>query len=192
MPFDRGTNGSDRRSFAEVLAAQVPDWCDDPLRAFFTSSYLTFDTGDLCKLSSILYDEGLEVRFGQVALAISVGAAATVTVETGSGSPFTADRVVVAVPLGGLKVETMSFDPPLDNHHRTVIESVGFSAVNKFLFTWQDSFWDDSDYLVMTSPQPDLFSWILNVNSLHPGSHALMSFAYADQHTTSPRCTVPT
>ena len=50
--------GAPGASFAEVLDAQWPGFRDLPLHAFFLSTFLAFDLGDLDELSSVLYDAG--------------------------------------------------------------------------------------------------------------------------------------
>ncbi len=196
---DEGEPGT---SFEEVLDDIEPGWLDDPLRRFFVSTYLTFDTGDLDQLSSTLYDEGevfggpevvmtdgydriadhladgIEVRLERPVSTIDA-TGDTVFVVTGTDT-LEADRVIVAVPLGVLKADMISFAPPLPDAKVEAIDAVGFSCVDKFLFVWDEAFWDDTDFLVVTSAERDLFSWFVNVDRLHPGSTALMTFAYAD------------
>ena len=65
--------------------------------------------------------------------------------------------------------------------HQEAIASVGFSAVDKFLLVWDEVFWDDTDFLVYSPERRDVFNWFLNVDSLVPGTPALMTFAYADE-----------
>jgi phytoene dehydrogenase-like protein len=54
------TNGSATQSFETVFNSLYPNRANDRLWKFFLSTYITFDLGDLDKLSSILYDEGEE------------------------------------------------------------------------------------------------------------------------------------
>ena len=84
------------------------------------------------------------------------------------------------MPLGVLKAGVIDFEPPLPAAKNDAIESVGFNCVNKFLFTWDATFWDDTDFIAYTASQRDLFNYSVNVNSLQPGSNALMTFAFAD------------
>lgn len=196
-------DGDDDVSVAAMIADLEPDWFDDRLQAFFTSTYLVFDTGDLDRLSSALADEG-EVFDGpevvmtdgydriathlaaglDVRLGVPVTGVASdddgVLVATAAGD-LTAGHVVVAVPLGVLKANAITFSPALPDDHREAIDGIGFNAVDKFLFVWDATFWDDTDFVVYTPARRDVFNWFLNVNSLHPGSNALMTFAYADE-----------
>jgi monoamine oxidase len=84
-----------------------------------------------------------------------------------------------------LKAQRIDFEPPLPEPHLTAIEGIGFNAVDKFLFTWDETFWDDVDFLVYTPTRRDIFNWFANVNSLVPGSNALMTFAFADEARAS-------
>ena len=201
--------GEEGASFAEVLEKVEPDWFDDRLRAFFTSTYLTFDTGDLDQLASTLVDEGEEfdgaeavMTDGYDRIARLVGDGLDVRVNTpvtsidSSGDSvlvtagkrrFTADDVVVTVPLGVMKTGAIEFVPPLPSRHLAAIDGIGFNAVNKFLFVWDEPFWDDVDFVVYTPQRRDVFNWFANVNHLVPGANALMTFAYADEARASDR-----
>lgn len=195
--------GEDDDSFADVLADLAPDWFDDRLLGFFTSTYLVFDTGDLDELSAGLADEG-EVFGGPevvmtdgydllpahlaAGLDVRVGRPVSGVVATGEGvtvvtadATITADHVVVAVPLGVMKARAIGFDPPLPDEHLEAIDGIGFNAVDKFLLVWDETFWDDTDFLVYTPSRRDVFNWFLNVNSLRADANALMTFAYADE-----------
>ncbi len=203
--------GSPGRSFADVVAEVAPEWFDDRMQAFFTSAYLTFDTGDLDQLASDLLDEG-EVFEGDEAVmtdgydriaellrsGLDIRTDTPVTaieqtdervVVTAAGRRFAGEHVVVTVPLGVLKAGTIEFLPPLPDAHRAAIDGIGFNAVDKFLFTWDETFWDDVDFLVNTTERRDIFNWFANVNSLVPGAHALMTFAFADEARASEAAT---
>lgn len=195
--------GDDDVSVATMIASLEPDWFEHRLQAFFTSTYLVFDTGDLDRLSSALADEGevfggpevvmtdgydriathlaagLDVRLGLPVTA--VGRDDERAVVTTAAGEFVASDVVVAVPLGALQANAITFSPALPAGHLDAIDGIGFNAVDKFLFVWDETFWDDTDFVVYTPTRRDVFNWFLDVNSLHPGSNALMTFAYADE-----------
>lgn len=195
--------GSHGVSFAAVQRRVRPDWYDDRLRAFFTSTYLTFDNGDLEQLSSTLLDAGKEYGgddaivadgYDRIAELLvggldvrtetpvgSIDASGADVVVTAGGQQFVAGDVVVAVPLGVLKAATIEFVPTLPPKHLAAIDGIGFNAVNKFLLVWDQTFWDDNDVLVYTPSRGDVFNWFVNVNALHPEAHALMTFAYGDE-----------
>jgi monoamine oxidase len=122
---------------------------------------------------------GLDIRLDQRVERIEDGAEGVVV--TANGQQLTASKVIVAVPLGVLKSASIDFSPTLPARKRDAIAGVGFSAVNKFLFVWDSTFWDDTDFLAFTSPRRDVFNWFLNVDRLSPNAHALMTFAFADE-----------
>lgn len=196
---DSGDNG---RSFEEVFSALYPDKAKDRLYKFFLSTYITFDTGDLNRLSSTLYDEGevfggeeristngydtiptflakdLIVKLNERVSSIDYSGV-KVKVNHSSGSSE-ADYVLVTVPLGVLKKNVIQFTPGLPTAKSNAIQSVGMNCVNKFLLTWDTAFWDDEQYIVYTPEERDKFNYFVNVKKFHPTVNALMTFAYAD------------
>ena len=190
-------------SFAEVLDAYWPGFRDDPLRAFFLSTYLTFDLGDLDEVSSVLYDsgeafggpevmmtdgydrlatylaDGLDIRLDTTVTRL-VDDGERVVVQTAAGE-LSAGAAVVTVPLGVLKADVVGFEPPLGAARRTAIDGIGFNRVDKFLFVWDEAFWDGTDVIVYTPERSDLFAYFINGDVLAPGSAALITFAYADE-----------
>lgn len=195
-----GSEGQPDRSFESVLSDIDPEWMSDPLLRFFLSSYLEFDTGDLDSLSSTLHSEGeefggpevvmddgydrlahylasgLDIRLSSpVDRVDSTGESPTVT---SNQVVYSADHVIVAVPLGVLKAEAIAFEPPLPPPKRSAIDAVGFNAVEKFLFQWEEVFWDDTDFLAFASDRPHIFAFFVNIDRLVAGASALMTFAY--------------
>lgn len=118
------------------------------------STYLTFDTGDLDKLSSLLYNEGEEFG-GQERISTSGYDTIPVYLANGmnvqlnqrvtkvdysdtkikvshNGLISEADFVLVTVPLGVLKANKIEFIPSLPNTKQNAIQKIGMSCVNKF------------------------------------------------------------
>eukprot|EP00898_Chlorokybus_atmophyticus_P002585 jgi/Chlat1/3327/Chrsp22S03478 len=61
---------------------------------------------------------------------------------------FSADAVLVTVPLGVLKAERISFSPPLPEAKRKAIKRLGFGLLNKVALLFPTCFWgDDIDML---------------------------------------------
>ncbi len=194
--------GNPSKSFEEVFTSQYPDKINNRLWKFFLSTYLTFDTGDLDKLSSQLYDEGeefggievistngydtipmylakaLNVQLNQVVTAIDYTNSAVKI--THNGQITEADYVLVSVPLGVLKNKKIQFLPALPTEKLTAIDKVGMNCVNKFLLTWETAFWDDVQYISYTPEKRDKFNYFVNVKKFHPNVNALMTFAYAE------------
>lgn len=196
-------NGSSTKSFETVFNELYPTYCNDRLWKFFLSTYLTFDTGDLNMLSSLLYNEGEE--FGgeerisvngydtipsYLAIGLNIQLNQKVTkidysntkiLISHNGTVTEADYVLVTVPLGVLKANKIEFVPSLPNTKQNAIQKIGVNCVNKFLLTWETAFWDDEQYICYTPDIKDKFNYFVNVKKYQPTVNALMTFAYADK-----------
>lgn len=195
-------NGNSTQSFQTVFQNMYPNKFSDRLWKFFLSSYVTFDCGDLDKLSSTLYDEG-EVFVGVEKIAVNgydtianflakglnvklnqrvtkIDYSNSKIKVTHNGTISEADFVVVTVPLGVLKANKIEFLPALPSAKQTAIQKIGMNCVNKFLLTWDTAFWDDVQYISYTPEVMDKFNYFVNVKKFHPNVNALMTFAYAD------------
>lgn len=194
--------GAATQSFETVFNALHPTKVNDRLWKFLLSVYVTFDTGDLDRLSSLLYHEGEEfegietiatngydtlanylaagisIQFNQVVSHINYSAD-KVQVTHSSGISE-ADFVIVTVPLGVLKAGSIQFVPSLPANKIEAIQKVGMNCVNKFLLRWNTTFWDDAQYISYTPDVRDKFNYFVNVNKMQAGSHTLMNFAYAE------------
>lgn len=194
--------GSASKSFETVFFERYPQYANSRLWRFFLSSYMTFDLGDLDKISSLLYNEGEEYgglekistngydlipQYLAKGLDIELNQRVSKIDYSGNkikvshqGSVSEADYVLVTAPLGVLKKNKIEFVPALPAAKQTAIEKVGMNCVNKFLLTWDKAFWDDRQYLVYTPDIKDKFNYFVNVKKFHPSVNALMTFAYAD------------
>lgn len=194
--------GSIHQSFENVFNSVYNDYSDDRLMRFFLSTYLTFDTGDLSNLSSLIYDEGeefggeerisadgfdritdhlangLNIQLNQ--RVSSIDHSGEKVKITHNGIMSEADHVLITVPLGVLKTNAIEFIPSLPTYKQLAIEKVGMNCVNKFILTWEISFWDDVQYIAYTPEARDKFNYFVNVKRFHPDVNALMTFAYAD------------
>lgn len=195
-------NGNVNQSFETVFNNLYPNYTNDRLWKFFLSTYMTFDRGDLDKISSLYYNEGeefggeerittngydtipnhlangLDVRLNQrVSLIDYSGDKVKIT---HNGATSEADYVLVTVPLGVLKNNAIQFVPDLPAAKQNAIQKVGMNCVNKFLLTWDAAFWDDKQYISYTPETRDKFNYFVNLKKINPGVNALMTFAYAD------------
>jgi monoamine oxidase len=194
--------GNASESFEAVFFAQYPQYANDRLWRFFLSTYMTFDRGDLDKTSSLLYNEGeefggiekistngydtipiflatgLDVQLGQRVSKVDYSGSKVKVTHNGTVSE--ADYVIVTVPLGVLKKNSIEFTPALPAAKQAAIEKLGMNCVNKFLLTWETAFWDDEQYIAYTPEAKDKFNYFVNVKKFHPTVNALMTFAYAD------------
>ena len=195
-------SGNATQSFETVFQNLYPQKFNDRLYKFLLSTYVTFDTGDLNNLSSLLYNEGEEFSgvehiavngYDTIANYLANGlniqlnqrvskidySNATIKV-THNGVVSEADYVIVTVPLGVLKANSIQFLPTLPTAKQNAIQKIGMSCVNKFLLTWDTAFWDDVQYISYTPEIRDKFNYFVNVKKFHPNVNALMTFAYAD------------
>lgn len=195
-------NGNATQSFETVFNNRYPNYVNNRLWRFLLSTYVTFDTGDLDKLSSLLYNEGEEYSgietiatngYDTIAKHLATGLdirlnervtkveyAAEKVAVTHNNAVSEADYVIVSVPLGVLKKDKIQFVPDLSATKKTAIQKLGMNTVNKFLLTWDTAFWDDVQYISYTPEAKDKFNYFVNVKKMNPSVNALMTFAYAD------------
>ncbi len=66
---------------------------------------------------------------------------------TSCGDEFEGDAVLVTVPLGCLKAETIRFEPQLPDWKLASIKRLGFGLLNKVVMEFTVPFWDETvDY----------------------------------------------
>jgi len=88
-------------------------------------------------------------------------------VSTNQGD-FVADFVVVAIPLGVLKANSVAFKPALPVWKLQAIKDVNFGIANKVVLRFKECFWDPHiDWLCYAQPlnsssPPGEFAWIQN------------------------------
>ncbi len=138
------------------------------------------------KLSSYLLERGeFEVKLNQRVAQIDYAEDIS-RVTTQSGESYLANHVVVTVPLGVLKNQSIGFNPPLPESHQQAIERMHMGNVNKFLLIWENTdepFWDiNAHYIGYTGASKGLFNYFLNLRAtVGPQANALMTFAFGDQ-----------
>lgn len=120
---------------------------------------------------------------------------AGVTVET-EEQVFDADRVIVTVPLGVLKADTIVFDPPLPDTKRAAVARLGFGLLDKVVLRFDEPFWAQrhgirTDMLGLAGrdqPASDLvnglrFTDVPLLIGLRGGANAVAREADSDQET---------
>jgi monoamine oxidase len=170
------------------------------------SAYLEFDTGgDISKLSSKFFDddeefngedliitngydkvteflaEGLDIRLNTRVTSINYYNK-KVSVEA-NDTILAADYVIVSVPLGVLKNNTINFTPALSPNKINAIKRTNIGNVNKFLLVWKKPFWETNlQYIGYTSETKGKYNYFLNMRKF-TSSNALMTFAFGDYAT---------
>lgn len=195
--------GTKDQNFATVFYQKHPQYQEEPLWTYMLSAYLEFDTGgDIYQLSSkYFYDDeafrgkdvivtnGYDNMTNYLAQGIDVRLHTTVkdinysndkiTIITNNGN-YTADQVLVTVPLGVLKKEAITFSPPLPEPIQNAVRKLEMGSVNKFLLVWDQAFWEeDLQYIGYTPAEKGKFNYFLNVKKFAQ-TNALMTFAFGD------------
>ena len=113
--------------------------------------------------------------------------AAVKTVQTGGSTmDYTADAVVVAVPLGVLQANAVTFSPALPASYTAAIARMQFGVVNKAVAVFDTDFWSagcGNELMLAINKQNasidsrGMFPYFMNTNRVWPGKNALLGFA---------------
>jgi monoamine oxidase len=126
---------------------------------------------------------GLDVRLNTRVSSINyTNAKANITAN---GNNIEADFVIVSVPLGVLKNNSIAFTPALPTNKTNAISNTNIGNVNKFLLVWNTPFWDTNlQYIGYTTETKGKFNYFLNIKKFTP-SNGLMTFAFGDYATVT-------
>ena len=78
-----------------------------------------------------------------------------VTITCADGEQFVADAVVVTLPLGVLKANSVVFTPPFPEYKSKSVQNLGFGVLNKVIMCFDRVFWDKESDLVGCLQCPD-------------------------------------
>ena len=196
-------NARSKTSVKDILAEKEPFALEDPLTKYTLSAFLEFSLGgDIKDLSSKhFYDdeefpgkdrlitngydtfsqyiaEGLPVLLEQQVQAIKYKKN-PIKVET-QADKFTADYVVITVPLGILKENSIRFKPKLPKRKQEAIDRLELGTVNKVILFFEEAFWEtDLQYIGITPPEKGKYNYFLNYRTFSK-TNALMTFAFGD------------
>ncbi len=201
--------GTKRQSFQTIFNSLYPTKANNRLWKYMLSAYLEFDTGgDISKLSSKhFYDDeafrgkdvivtngydkvanllgqGLDIRLNSRVTEINY--TATKSLVKVNGNSIEADYVIVSVPLGVLKNNSISFQPSLPALKLSAIQNIQMGNVNKFLYVWNTPFWDTNiQYIGYTPDTKGKFNYFMNMMKFLPTINGLMTFAFGDYATVT-------
>ena len=83
-----------------------------------------------------------------------------VKVWTENSQEFVGDAVLITIPLGCLKANTLKFSPELLDWKLSSIQHLGFSVLNKVIMEFPNVFWEESvDYFGATAEITELRGW---------------------------------
>ncbi|KAK9052582.1 hypothetical protein SSX86_029211 [Deinandra increscens subsp. villosa] len=102
-----------------------------------------------------------------------------VKVTTENGKTFFADAAIVAVPLGVLKSNTISFEPRLPEWKEEAIADLGIGIENKIVLHFERVFWPNVEFLGVVAETSYGCSYFLN---LHKATgHSVLVYMPAGQ-----------
>ena len=201
--------GTKRQSFQTIFNSLYPTQANNRLWKYMLSAYLEFDTGgDISKLSSKhFYDDeafrgkdvivingydkvanllgqGLDIRLNSRVSEINYKE--TKSLVKVNENSIEADYVIVSVPLGVLKNNSIAFKPSLPAIKLSAIQNIQMGNVNKFLFIWDTPFWDTNiQYIGYTPETKGKFNYLMNMLKFLPTTNGLMTFAFGDYATVT-------
>ncbi len=117
-----------------------------------------------------------------------------VVINTSSGMAYSANYVVITVPLGVLKTNSIQFIPSLPASHQLAIQNMGFSLMDKVFLQFDSVFWNPNFTLVLPyTPDSSInYDMILTYSNFvpdpnTPGSNPpiLLAFLLGDWARTS-------
>ncbi|KAJ4964805.1 hypothetical protein NE237_016654 [Protea cynaroides] len=148
---------------APLKAVSLPYWNQDDVYGGFGGAHCMIKGGYGTVIESL--GKGLNVLLNHVVKEISYGSGdcgencekwSKVKVSTSNGSEFLGDAVLVTVPLGCLKADTLKFSPALPDWKKSSIQRLGFGVLNKVVLEFPEVFWDDTvDYFGATAEETD-------------------------------------
>ncbi|AOA64977.1 Polyamine oxidase [Komagataella phaffii CBS 7435] len=107
--------------------------------AFVTSTY-----AQILQQEASYLDPFQIITSSKVTEIIKNTASSTYTVKTSSGVTYSADFVIVTVPLGVLKSDDISFTPPLPTSISSQLNKVQMGNIAKVIFEFETVFWDET------------------------------------------------
>ncbi|MED6208741.1 hypothetical protein PIB30_048112 [Stylosanthes scabra] len=142
---------------ASLAEVSLPNWNQDDVYGGFGGAHCMIKGGYSAVVESLA--EGLPVHLNHVVTNVSYGIQESgccnkVKVSTSDGSEFFGDAVLVTVPLGCLKAETIQFSPPLPEWKYSAVQRLGYGVLNKVVLEFPSVFWDDAvDYFGATAEE---------------------------------------
>ncbi|KAF8410492.1 hypothetical protein HHK36_003020 [Tetracentron sinense] len=148
---------------ALLKAVSLPYWNQDDVYGGFGGAHCMIKGGYSTVVESL--GKGLSIHFNHVVTEVSYSTRdsgetdewwSKVKVSMSNGSELVGDALLVTVPLGCLKADTIKFSPALPEWKRSSIQQLGFGVLNKVVLEFPEVFWDDSvDYFGATAEETE-------------------------------------
>ncbi|KAL2249804.1 UNVERIFIED_CONTAM: Lysine-specific histone demethylase 1 [Sesamum indicum] len=152
---------------ALLKEVSLPNWNQDDVYGGFGGAHCMIKGGYSAVVESLA--KGICIHLDHVVTDISYctkdsgtnnNVHKMVKVSTSNGKEFSGDAVLVTVPLGCLKAETIKFSPPLPQWKYLSIKRLGFGVLNKVVMEFPEVFWDDTiDYFGATAEDTNQRGW---------------------------------
>jgi monoamine oxidase len=175
------------QSLEEAIARTSDRALKDPILRWMESAYTEFSTGaPLEDLSALYFDEDdefwgedvilpngyeqvphfvaddLDIRLNTAVEAVEYEEGDGASVQTSKGV-FESDFVICTVPLGVLKKDMISFDPPLPKSYQSSISKIGFGNVTKLALKFEEAFWPtEIQYFGLMTETKGRWNYFLN------------------------------
>ncbi|XP_047157231.1 lysine-specific histone demethylase 1 homolog 3 [Vigna umbellata] len=142
---------------ASLNDVSLPYWNQDDVYGGFGGAHCMIKGGYSSVVESL--GEGITIHLNHVVTNVSYGIkepgqSYKVKVSAANGNEFFGDAVLVTVPLGCLKAETIQFSPPLPQWKCSSVQRLGYGVLNKVALEYPNIIWDDEvDYFGATDEE---------------------------------------
>lgn len=123
--------------------------------------------------------EGLDIRLNHRVKEIDYNGQ-IVAVTCCDGQVFVADKVIVTLPVGVLKMGVVCFKPELPVYKQEAIENLETTSQNGFLLVFDRVFWDNKLVFSYLADECRKYCWYLNYNYMDPQNFSLKTSCYAN------------
>ncbi|KAK8944699.1 hypothetical protein KSP39_PZI008343 [Platanthera zijinensis] len=143
---------------APLEHVSLPYWNQDDVYGGFGGPHCMIKGGYGTVIDNLVV--GVDVRLNHVVTEINykitdsdeTDQLTKVKIGTSDGSEFSADAVLITIPLGCLKANSIKFSPTLPDWKVASIQRLGFGVLNKVVLEFPNVFWDESiDYFGATA-----------------------------------------
>jgi len=125
----------------------------------------------------------LKVIFNSVVTEINQNLITNKVVVSLKNNTFTADYVLVTVPLGCLKRNTIKFIPDLSEEKQNAIKTMGVGTMEKIIVEFSEAFWDNKYTLLKILNQPvTILGWAVNYKKVDGKNILLFLAGGGNQH----------
>lgn len=123
----------------------------------------------------------LDIQFNTIIKSIKQDKS-SISVADANDNSYTADYVIITVPLGYLKKNLIKFEPELSKEKQISIEKLAFFNMNKLFVEFNEKFWGDEHFISFLTNPPIVFDIACNVHRIN-GKNLLMFLVSEDSYS---------